>query len=141
MSKLRQLGLSFATFMTAMSAAAAASASDDADAWFARDKALHFGASALLAGGGYAAATGLTEQRWKAFAVGGGFALAAGAAKEGLDALGFGVPSWRDFAWDVAGTAVGLGLAYLVDSVVRSDEPQPAPVVSQSRAGVTVVRF
>lgn len=140
MSKVRQLGLSFASFMLAMSAAAAASASD-ADPWFGRDKMLHFGASALLAGGGYAAATGLTEQRWKAFAVGGGVALATGAAKEGLDALGFGVPSWRDFAWDVVGTAVGLGIAYAVDAVVRSETPAPVAVSLGEKGGVPLFRF
>lgn len=140
MSKTRQLCLSFAAFMSAMTAAAAASASDP-DPWLGRDKALHFGASALLAGGGYAAATGLTSERWKAVAFGGGFALAAGAAKEGLDALGMGTPSWRDFAWDVAGTVVGLGIAYAVDALVRSDAAPSATVVSAGRGGATVWRF
>lgn len=140
MSKARQLGLAFSAFMTAMSAAAAASASDP-DPWLGRDKALHFGASALLAGGGYAAATGLSSERWKAFAFGGGFALAAGAAKEGLDAMGLGTPSWRDFAWDMAGTAVGLGIAYAVDAIVRSEAAPSASIAAGGRAGATVWRF
>lgn len=140
MSKARQLGLAFSAFMTAMSAAAAASASDP-DPWLGRDKALHFGASALLAGGGYAAATGLSSERWKAFAFGGGFALAAGAAKEGLDAMGLGTPSWRDFAWDMAGTAVGLGIAYAVDAIVRSEAAPSASIAAGGRAGATIWRF
>lgn len=142
MARTRQLGMALSAFMLAMSAAAAASAEQkDPDPWFGRDKALHFGASALLAGGGYAAATGIWPERWKAFAMGGSVSLAAGAAKEGLDAMGFGTPSWRDFTWDVAGTLVGLGIAYAVDAVVRSGPAAPASVSASGRSGVAVWRF
>jgi putative lipoprotein len=101
------------------------------DDWFGRDKALHFGISAGLAGAGYAAGTALWRERWKAFAAGGALAIGAGAAKEAVDATGAGDPSWRDFTWDVAGAAVGLGVAYLVDLAVVG---HPPPLTSSSAA-------
>lgn len=142
MTKARQLSVAVGICTAAWLGAAEASASDSDD-WFGRDKALHFGASAILAGGGYALGTGLSSERWKAFALGGGVAIAAGALKEGLDAAGLGTPSWRDFTWDVAGTAVGLGIAYAVDSLVRSkpsssSSQQP---VRSSREGIAIFRF
>jgi putative lipoprotein len=102
----------------ALFALARPAAAQDADPWFARDKALHFDASAGLAAAGYAASAGwLVDARWKALAVGGGFALAAGAGKELLDATHVfgGDPSWRDFTWDVVGTVAGLALAWGMD--------------------------
>jgi putative lipoprotein len=90
----------------------------DADPWFARDKALHFDVSAGIAAVGYGVSAGwLVDARWKALAIGGGVALAAGAGKELLDAthvLG-GDPSWKDFTWDVIGTVAGLAIAWGVD--------------------------
>ena len=50
----------------------------DSDPWFGHDKALHFGASALLASGGYAGAALLTDDVRLRLGVGGGVALAAG---------------------------------------------------------------
>ncbi len=98
-----------------------------ADEWLARDKALHFGASAVLAGSGYAAGTAVFDGRDRAasFALGGGVALGAGLAKEGLDAAGLGDPSWKDLAWDVIGTAIGLGVAWGIDLVVRPARSMP----------------
>jgi putative lipoprotein len=92
-----------------------------ADEWLGRDKALHFGASAAIAATGYGVTTAFTEKRALAFAIGGGVAIGAGIAKEGYDALGYGEPSWKDFAWDVAGTLVGLGIAYGVDALLRRE--------------------
>ncbi len=90
----------------------------EADPWFARDKALHFDVSAGIAAAGYGVSAGwLVDARWKALAIGGGVALAAGAGKELLDAthvLG-GDPSWKDFTWDVIGTVAGLAIAWGVD--------------------------
>lgn len=100
----------------------AADAAPTEDRWFGPDKPLHFGVSAMLASGGYAAGTQLWPERWKALVLGGTVALGAGAAKEAIDATGAGDPSWRDFTWDVGGAAVGLGIAVLVDVVV-SKEP------------------
>lgn len=116
---------------------------DDPDPWFGRDKMLHFGASAVLAGGGYAAGTALFDARYEALLLGGGVALTAGATKELADMAGAGTPSWRDFAWDVVGTAVGLGLAWGVDLALRGTS-QERPALGSSRSalqGGVVVTF
>jgi putative lipoprotein len=106
-----------ALVLTGLTMSSAARA-QDADPWFARDKALHFDVSAGLAAAGYGVSAGwLVNARWKALAIGGGVALAAGAGKELLDAthvLG-GDPSWKDFTWDVIGTVAGLAIAWGVD--------------------------
>ncbi|MCW5837526.1 MAG: hypothetical protein KIS78_34355 [Labilithrix sp.] len=99
----------------------ASSAADaaDRDPWLAKDKALHFGVSAGIAGGTYAASAALFEARGHALVAAAGVTLAIGAGKEALDLAGFGAPSWRDFAADVAGTLVGLAVAWSVDLLVR----------------------
>ncbi|MEP6652424.1 MAG: hypothetical protein ABJA82_03645 [Myxococcales bacterium] len=95
--------------------ASAAGALDAADPWFGRDKALHFSFSAVIAGGGYAGTAALTDdRRWRIMG-GVGLGLLAGASKEALDATGSGDPSWRDFTWDVVGTATGVAVAAFVD--------------------------
>lgn len=88
---------------------------DEPDPWFGRDKALHFGASALIASGSYAGAALATDDRRVRVAVGGGLALSAGVAKELWDMSGHGDASWRDLTWDVVGTATGLAVALAVD--------------------------
>lgn len=88
------------------------------DAWLGPDKALHFSACAALAGVGYAGAAHFDEPPWLRLAVGATVALSAGVGKELLDLAGRGAPSWRDLAWDVAGTAVGLVSAWLLDRFV-----------------------
>ncbi len=96
------------------------------DQWLGKDKALHFGASAVIAGSVYGVGTLFLDGRTYPAILGGSVALAAGGAKEGWDALGHGTPSWRDFAWDVVGTATGLGVALLVDVLVRSPKREHA---------------
>jgi putative lipoprotein len=123
------------SLVTALAAIAPRAAASDADPWFGRDKALHFGVSAAIASSGYALGTALFEPRWKAATFGGGLAIAAGAGKELADLAGLGDPSWRDFTWDLLGTAVGLGLAFAIDAVVRKD---PAPATTGSKL---VVQF
>lgn len=86
-----------------------------ADEWWARDKALHFGASAGLAIGGYAAAALVTPREPPRLLAGAGLALTAGVAKEIADRYTGGDPSMRDLAWDVAGTATGLLVAWAID--------------------------
>jgi putative lipoprotein len=88
---------------------------DERDPWFGRDKALHFGASALLASGGYGATALVTDDRRVRLAVGGGFAFSLGIAKELWDLSGHGDPSWRDLTWDAVGTASGLAVAAALD--------------------------
>jgi putative lipoprotein len=100
---------------------------DDRDPWFGRDKALHFGASALLASGGYAATAFFTEDRRVRLAVGGGFAFSLGVAKELWDLSGHGDASWRDLTWDAVGTVTGLAVATAIDwTIARLTAPTVA---------------
>lgn len=96
-------------------AASPARAGHGPDPWLARDKALHLGVSAVLAGGGYAAGALVSERVSVRLAVGGGLALTAGVAKELRDRYAGGDPSWRDLGADVVGTATGLAVAWLID--------------------------
>ncbi len=105
----------------------------DPDPFFGRDKALHFGFSAALAGGAYgASALAGLDGRGNRVAVGLAVALGAGYSKEILDAAGFGTPSLKDFAWDLIGTAVGLGVSIAIDYALspapaaKSGVPSPA---------------
>jgi len=108
------LPAAIAVLMTAHTARAA-----DDDPWFGRDKALHFAASATIAGAAYGIAATQFDARWPRLLVGGATAVAVGAGKEGADALGLGDPSWRDFTWDVIGAVVGLAIAWGIDVAVR----------------------
>ncbi len=90
----------------------------DPDPWFGRDKALHFGASSLLAGGGYAGAAAFSERTGVRVATGASLALSAGIAKEVYDRYGGGDASWRDLTWDAVGTATGLLVSWLLDRYV-----------------------
>jgi len=116
-----------AAFATILTLGAAARADDP---WIARDKAFHFDVSAGIAAASYAAsAAWLVDARWKALAIGGGLALGVGAGKEAIDAAGIfhGDPSWKDFAWDAIGTAVGLAVAWGVDLLLGGvDHAHPA---------------
>jgi putative lipoprotein len=91
----------------------------DPDPWFGRDKALHFGVSALLASGGYGATALVTDDRRLRLAVGGGFAFSFGVAKELWDLSGHGDASWRDLTWDAVGTVTGLAVAAAVDWAIQ----------------------
>lgn len=120
-----------------MTASTAPARAADPDPFFGPDKALHFAVSAGIAGAGYGATTAFTADRWKAFAVGGGAALAAGALKEAYDATGHGDPSWKDFAWDAIGAAVGLAIAWGIDAAVQGK----VPPMSSSEASGVALRF
>ena len=106
-----------------------AARASDQDPWFGPDKALHFGVSVALAAGGYAAASEILDTRSERAVAGGAFSLTLGAGKELWDLSGHGDPSWRDFAWDVAGTVVGVSLAAGIDALTTSKRP---PVSSTS---------
>jgi putative lipoprotein len=99
-----------------LACAAPAAAQDD---WLGRDKALHFGVSLAISASAYGvSALWLERPGWRALA-GASTALAAGAAKELWDAAGHGDASGKDFAWDVVGSATGVGLALAVDFMVQ----------------------
>lgn len=87
----------------------------DPDPWFSSDKALHFGACAGIAGLSYGTAALVWEDVGLRLGVGASVAVTAGIAKELLDLAGMGTPSWKDFAWDLLGAAVGLALAFGID--------------------------
>jgi putative lipoprotein len=107
------------------------------DDWWGPDKALHFGAAAAIAVGGYAGASLVVEPRWQRAVFGGALAVGAGAAKEAYDATGAGTPSWKDFTWDVAGALTGVGLALVVDTLLRSG----GDTAATGQTGAAMVRF
>jgi putative lipoprotein len=85
------------------------------DRWWARDKAMHYSVSIMLAADGYTVASAATEHpAWRAL-WGSAFSLSAGLAKE-LHDQSIGRPfSWRDLTWDALGTATGTTVAWLID--------------------------
>ncbi|HET9955479.1 MAG TPA: hypothetical protein VFQ61_13290 [Polyangiaceae bacterium] len=108
------------------------------DRFFGPDKTLHFGASMGLAAGGYAVSGLIWEEPWQRSVAGASLALSAGAAKELWDLSGHGDPSWNDVAWDVIGTAVGVGLVLCVDLVLRHAEDRDGNRKQPSRTGATL---
>lgn len=114
----------------------------DDDPWFGPDKAKHFGASAVIAVGGYTVGAAVFEDRISAIALGGGLALSAGIGKEVYDAAGYGHASERDLVWDVIGTTTGLGVALAVDWLIRGDlgAVEDGPGAAGTSSGL-VLRF
>jgi putative lipoprotein len=89
---------------------------DEADPWFGQDKLLHFLASSTLTTTAYGGASLLLDSRTSRALVAAGTSLAIGGGKELIyDRSGRGDPSWRDFTWDVIGTAFGLGVALVIN--------------------------
>jgi putative lipoprotein len=121
---------------------ARAQVASDPDPWFGADKALHFGASAVIAAGGYGLTAIASDARGVRLLVGGGAALAAGVGKELYDLAGYGDPSWRDLTWDVIGTACGLAVAYGIDLALAGvDARHPALLAPAASTRGLVVRF
>jgi putative lipoprotein len=114
----RLVHLAFLLCVACVSSSRSAVAAD-ADAWWGRDKALHFGVSAGLSSGVYALAGLHYEARGPRLLWGAGVSMAVGAGKEVLDATGFGTPSWRDLTWDAIGVATGLLIAWTIDVLAR----------------------
>jgi len=120
----RALSAALALFSSLICGSAAAR---DADPWFGPDKALHFGFSVVLGAGGYAASSPWLDSRNERALAGGAFSLTIGAGKELWDLSGHGDPSWRDFTWDVIGTATGVALAAGLDALTSSKAgPRPS---------------
>jgi len=88
------------------------------DSWFARDKALHYGVSAGLAGAGYVGGALLFDAPEARWLTGAGVALGAGVAKELYDAGRGSFFSWKDLTWDALGTASGLTVSWAIDRLV-----------------------
>jgi uncharacterized protein YfiM (DUF2279 family) len=84
------------------------------DPWFGRDKLKHFGASAVIAAGGSTLGAVMFDSDKAPVAFGAAVSLGAGGLKEWSDSRGDGSASWRDVAWNVVGTSVGAGIAYLI---------------------------
>ena len=97
----------------------------DPDPWWGKDKALHFGLSAGVAGAGYGLSALGTEDIRVRVAFGAGAGIVVGAAKELFDLAGLGHPSWKDFTWDVIGTALGVGISVSIDLIVRAALARP----------------
>lgn len=110
--------IAFAAAAAALLAYPRAALADDD--WFGGDKFLHFGVSVALSSGGYAASTLVLDRPWERATTGAAFSLTLGAAKELYDLSGHGDASWKDFTWDVVGTAVGTGIALLIDAAISS---------------------
>jgi uncharacterized protein YfiM (DUF2279 family) len=131
-----------AAVVVSMSPAARAA---DPDPWIARDKAWHFDACLGIAAGTYALATWkVTDSRGVGLAIAGATALAAGAAKEGIDAVTGGDPSWKDFAWDAIGTVAGLAVAWGMDLLlggVSASQPALAAPAPRGTMASAALRF
>ena len=113
--KSARILIATAALLALPSAASAA----DPDPWLGKDKALHFGASSLIAAGGYTIGAFVFDARGHALFVGAALAAAAGIGKETLDLAGYGDPSWKDLAWDGVGMVAGLAVAWGVDLIAR----------------------
>lgn len=72
-----------------------------------------------IAAGGYAGGALAGGDYLSAAALGSGLAIGAGIAKEMLDLAGLGHPSWKDFTWDLIGTATGIGVALSIHLAVH----------------------
>jgi putative lipoprotein len=110
--------------------AANASGGDD---WLGADKAWHFGISAALSSGVYAASASQYDARYPALLWGAGVSLTLGVGKELADATGLGTPSWKDLSWDAMGTAVGLLVAWSIDLVLRGVSPKHPAFATPAR--------
>ena len=95
------------------------------DPWISTDKALHLSATAVISASGYAFGAELSDAAAPKLLVGAGLGLLAAAGKELADLAGLGQPSWRDFAWSTAGSAVGLVIAWAIERCWLADPEQP----------------
>lgn len=127
MFKLAPLRRAPSACIAALLLCCSAPAAADPDPWFGRDKLLHFTFSAGISMTGYAASAPVFDGFTARAVSGASLALSAGVAKELYDATGAGTASWKDLAWDAAGTLVGVGLALAVDLLIRGQEPTRAP--------------
>ena len=105
----------------------------DGDPWLAKDKYMHFGVSAGLAGGVYRLGVASSDRRDLSLAAAAGIGMGVGIAKELLDLTGSGNASWKDLTWDAVGVATGMLIGLLIDLAIRGPyagrgDPGPALV-------------
>ncbi len=127
MSRLPAFLCVFCVFTIACLGQSRIAHAQDADPWFGHDKALHFAATASLAGVGYGGCAMFTDSRPTRVVAATTLAMGAGIAKEVWDLGGHGDASWRDLTWDVIGTATGVLVASAIDWMIRRAR-QPVPV-------------
>lgn len=107
--------LCVALFLSQLLTARAVAQPARSDSWWARDKAMHFSFSTMLAADGYTVASAATESPAYRALWGSATTLSIGLAKE-LHDKSIGRPlSWRDLTWDALGTATGTTVAWLID--------------------------
>ena len=58
-----------------------------------------------------------------------------------IDATGSGDPSWKDFTWDVIGAAVGLAIAWGIDTAVHGGKAPPLVATAGSSAATVAFDF
>ena len=78
------------------------------------------GVSAGIAGGGYAVSTNIVNDIVGRSVLATSFGIGAGFAKEVVDSMGFGTPSWKDLLWDVIGTGIGVSVSVSIDLGIRA---------------------
>jgi putative lipoprotein len=118
--------------LTGLPALGAAPAGDD---WLGQDKAKHFAITLGLAGAGYGASAWAFDASPRArLFTGAGLALGVGLGKELYDVGRGGRFSGKDLAWDVAGAATGLALAWLIDRLLFSDTARPSAARSSTES-------
>ncbi len=112
---MKRIALVLLALGLALLSAGCGTMSPQGDAWLGKDKAKHFGLSALMAASGAAAANAGDMEDHQSFPVVVGATLSVGAAKEAHDYLykpsGW---SWKDLAWDLLGALAGF---YAVEAV------------------------
>jgi len=92
-----------------------------ANAQIARDKQLHIGAGAIVAGWGTLIPQG--NSGWKPFVYGVGSATIAGVGKELTDLGGFGTPDVKDLGATIIGGVVSAGVITGVKAIIKRVGP------------------
>jgi putative lipoprotein len=118
-----------------LSVAIDARADEADDPWLGRDKVIHYGVSAGIAGTGYVAGALIFDTRAHALATGAAAATLAGVGKELADLGGYGHASWKDLAWDGLGMVTGLAVAWGLDLLFRGVSGA-RPLFAGSRGGI-----
>jgi hypothetical protein len=109
------------------------------NAQIARDKQLHLGAGAVVAGWG--SLIPQNNKGWKPFVYGVGSATIAGVGKELTDMGGFGTPDIRDLGATVIGGLVSAGIITGIKAIIKRTSPTRRRVLFAQRPQPQVVRY